>query len=163
LSTYMTALVDDPMLATPEFQHLVTTHIYDLVALTIGAKRDVVTVALGRGASVARLRAVKTDIDGNIGGRDLTIDAVAARHRISPRYIQRLFADEDTSFTDYVLSQRLARAHRLLMDPRYANAAVSAIAFEAGFGDLSYFNRVFRRAYSATPSEVRLKARGERD
>jgi AraC-like DNA-binding protein len=28
---------------------------------------------------------------------------------------------------------------------------------------LSYFNRVFRRAYSATPSDVRLKARGEGD
>jgi AraC-like DNA-binding protein len=158
LSTYMTALVDDPMLATPEFQHLVTTHIYDLVALTIGATRDVATVAMGRGVSVARLRAVKTDIDNNIGRRDLAIDVVAARHRITPRYIQRLFADEDTSFTDYVLSQRLARAHRLLMDPRYANAAVSAIAFEAGFGDLSYFNRMFRRAYKATPSDVRAKA-----
>jgi AraC-like DNA-binding protein len=160
LSTYMTALVDDPMLATPEFQHLVTTHIYDLVALTVGATRDVAAVALGRGASAARLQAIKTDIDSNIGRRDLTIDVVAARHRITPRYIQRLFADEDTSFTDYVLGKRLARAHRLLMDPRRAVAAVSAIAFEAGFGDLSYFNRAFRRVYGATPSDVRVKARG---
>ena len=163
LSTYMTAVVDDPMLATPEFQHLVTTHIYDLVALTVGATRDVASVALGRGASAARLQAVKTDIDNNIGRRDLTIDAVASRHRITPRYIQRLFADEDTSFTDYVLGKRLARAHRLLMDPHYAKTAVSAIAFEAGFGDLSYFNRAFRRVYGATPTDVRLKARGEGD
>ena len=163
LSTYMTAVVDDPMLATPEFQHLVTTHIYDLVALTVGTTRDVASVALGRGASAARLQAVKTDIDNNIGRRDLTIDAVASRHRITPRYIQRLFADEDTSFTDYVLGKRLARAHRLLMDPHYAKTAVSAIAFEAGFGDLSYFNRAFRRVYGATPTDVRLKARGEGD
>jgi AraC-like DNA-binding protein len=45
------------------------------------------------------------------------------------------------------------------MDPRRAIAAVSAIAFEAGFGDLSYFNRAFRRVYGATPSDVRVKAR----
>jgi AraC-like DNA-binding protein len=160
LSSYMTALVDDPMLANPEFQHLVVTHIYDLVALTLGATRDIAAVAIGRGARAARLGAVKADINKNIGRRDLTLDAVAARHRITPRYIQRLFADEDTSFTDYVLGQRLARAHRLLMDLRYANGPVSAIAFEAGFGDLSYFNRVFRRVYGATPSDVRTKAQG---
>jgi hypothetical protein len=27
-----------------------------------------------------------------------------------------------------------------------------------GFGDLSYFNRVFRRAYGETPSDVRQRA-----
>jgi AraC-like DNA-binding protein len=43
----------------------------------------------------------------------------------------------------------------MLTHPRYAGMTVSAIAFAAGFGDLSHFNRDFRRRYGATPSEVR--------
>lgn len=159
LSSYIATLVDDPALATPELQHLAVTHIYDLVALTLGATRDIAALAEGRGARAARLRAIKTDIDKNIGRRNLTLDALAARHRITPRYIQKLFADEGTSFTEFVLGQRLVRAHRLLIDPRFADRPVSAIAFEAGFGDLSYFNRAFRRIYGATPSGVREGAR----
>jgi AraC-like DNA-binding protein len=54
-----------------------------------------------------------------------------------------------------VLDRRLARAHRMLADRRHADWAVSAIAFESGFGNLSYFNRMFRRRYSSTPSDVR--------
>jgi AraC-like DNA-binding protein len=35
---------------------------------------------------------------------------------------------------------------------------VSSIALDAGFGDISYFNRAFRRRYGATPSDVRAQA-----
>ena len=31
---------------------------------------------------------------------------------------------------------------------------ISTIAFETGFGDLSYFNLAFRRRYGLTPSDV---------
>ena len=40
-------------------------------------------------------------------------------------------------------------------DPRFAGMTVSAVALAAGFGDLSHFNRSFRRRYGATPSVVR--------
>jgi AraC-like DNA-binding protein len=36
-----------------------------------------------------------------------------------------------------------------------AALTISSIAFESGFGDLSYFNRAFRRQYGAAPSEIR--------
>ena len=48
-----------------------------------------------------------------------------------------------------------SRVHRLLMDPRRVNQSIASLAFEVGFGDLSYFNRAFKRFYGATPSEVR--------
>src|SRR5215510_12826016 len=71
----------------------------------------------------------------------------------------RLFESEGTTFTEYVLAQRLVRAHRLLTDARYAGEKISAIALDAGFGDVSYFNRVFRRRYGVAPSELRVGAR----
>jgi AraC-like DNA-binding protein len=82
----------------------------------------------------------------------------AARHQVTPRYIQKLFESEGTTLTDHVLEQRLARAYRLLSNPRHAAEKISAIAFDCGFGDLSYFYRSFRRHYGATPSDVRAQS-----
>jgi AraC-like DNA-binding protein len=58
-----------------------------------------------------------------------------------------------------VLGERLARAHRMLGDPRFADRSIGEVAMEAGFGDLSYFNRAFRRRYGASPSAVHTAAR----
>jgi AraC-like DNA-binding protein len=53
------------------------------------------------------------------------------------------------------VAQRLARANRLLCDPQLADRTLTAIAFESGFGDLSYFNRAFRRRYGGSPADIR--------
>ena len=63
-----------------------------------------------------------------------------------------------TTFTDFVLKQRLARAHRMLTDPRYAGQKIAALADEVGFDERSDFVRRFRRQYGMAPSEVREAA-----
>jgi AraC-like DNA-binding protein len=161
LMGYVSMIRDSSALTAPEARNLIASHIHDLAALALGATRDATEAAKGRGLRAARLRAIKADIAANITVRDLSVDAVAARHRISPRSIRLLFADDETTFTDFVLRQRLARVHRMLVDPRFADHTISAIAFESGFGDLSHFNHAFRRQYGATPSDVRTEARRE--
>ena len=74
---------------------------------------------------------------------------------MTPRYVQRLFEADGTTFSEFLIGQRLARAHRLLCEPESSHAAISTIAYDVGFGDLSYFNRRFRRRYGLTPREVR--------
>jgi AraC-like DNA-binding protein len=81
--------------------------------------------------------------------------ALARRQRVTPRYVHKLFETEGTTLSKYVLGLRLARVHRMLSNPRYNELGISAIAYRAGFGDLSTFNHQFRRWYGATPSEVR--------
>jgi AraC-like DNA-binding protein len=142
-----------------ELKATTATHLQDLLALALGVKRDAMHTARGRGVRVARLRALKADILANLTRRDLSIEALARRHGISPRYIRTLFDSDQTTFTDFVLHQRLARVHGCLADPRFADHMISTIAFDAGFGDLSYFNHVFRRHYGATPSDIRAAAR----
>ncbi len=44
---------------------------------------------------------------------------------MTPRYVQMLFDEEGTTFTDFVLRQRLARAHRMLSDPRWAGTKIA--------------------------------------
>ena len=66
-----------------------------------------------------------------------------------------LFEGEDTTFSEFVLGERLAWTMRTLCDPASSSRSISTIALDAGFGDLSYFNRVFRRTYGETPSDAR--------
>src|SRR4029453_2804562 len=109
----------------------------------------------GTASTAARLRAIKIDIVESLGRSDLSIGEIAARHGVTPRYVQMLFESESTTFTEFLLDQRLPCAHRMLTDFRFAERSVTSVAFYAGFGDLSYFDRVFRRSYGATPSDVR--------
>jgi AraC-like DNA-binding protein len=155
LANYVGALIDDPVIETSGMRQLVVAQLCDLVAVTLGATRDVVAVAQGRGIRAARLRAIKSDIEAHLAHGDLSPAAVARRQRISESYIRKLFEGEGTSFSEFVLVRRLVRAHRMLTDRRWADRSIASIAFESGFGDLSYFNRTFKRFYGTPPSEIR--------
>jgi AraC-like DNA-binding protein len=158
LVTYASAIADALPLATPELQRLAVIHMHDLIAAMIGATRDGRAIAEGRGIAAARLRSIMDDISANLGDGELSVAAVASRHRVTPRYIHKLFENESLTFSSFVLGQRLARVHRFLSDPRLADRNISSVAFDVGFGDLSYFNRAFRRRYAATPTEIRQSA-----
>jgi AraC-like DNA-binding protein len=158
LAGYWKTVGKDLVLAMPELRHLVVTHVHDLVAMSIGATLDGAAIAADRGVRAARLAVIKADIIERLGRRDLTLVAVAARQHVTPRYVQKLFEREGVTFSEFVLDQRLTGAYRMLADGRHGQWTVSAVAFASGFGDLSYFNRVFRRRYGATPSDVRADA-----
>jgi len=136
---------------------------HDLAALAVGATRDAAAIARSRGVRAARLQAIKADVVKNLGQRTLSASTIAIRHGVTPRYVSMLFESEPESFSEYVLRQRIVRAHRMLTDPRFDAWTVSSIAYDVGFGDVSYFNRVFRRLYGATPSDVREAARRENE
>ena len=156
LKRYLAMLDDEASaLADPSLQHSAVTHVYDLLAKTLGATRDASAIADGRGVRVARMKMIKDDIARHLTDARLSVHTVAARHRVSPRYIQRLFDECGSTFTEYVMEQRLERAHRLLADPHLSDRTLTAIAFAAGFNDLSHFQRRFRRRYGTPPSDLR--------
>jgi len=163
LTGYLGMLKEADKLSKPELQRLAVTHIHDLLASALGATQDAAILAEERGIRSARLRAIMFDVVKNLGRRELSITSVALRHRVTPRYIQKLFESEGTTFTEYVLEQRLIEADRILSDPRFADRTISDVAYKVGFGDLSYFSRVFRRRFTMTPSDAREQARRERD
>jgi AraC-like DNA-binding protein len=157
LATYLTGVVTSDI-ASPEPGNVVAVHVHDLLALTVGATRDAAAAANARGVRAARLHAIKADIVAHLED-SLTVAVVAARHGITPRYVQKLFEAEGVTYSEFVVRERLERAHRRLRDPRGAARRISDIAYDVGFGDLSYFNRAFRRHYAVTPSDVRNAAR----
>lgn len=148
------SVVDEAVLAAPEVQRVVVGQIYDLTALVIGATREA-ALAAGRTARAARLYAIKMDIIAHLHDGTLNSAAVACRQRVTLRYLQKLFEMEGSSYSEFVLGERLTRAHRLLTNPLYVSRPIGVIAYDVGFNDLSYFNRKFRQRYGATPSDVR--------
>lgn len=155
LTNYASAVVDDEALASPEIRAAAVHHIHDLVALTLGATRQGTEIARLRGLPAARLKLAKTYILANSGRHDLSVGAVAAQLGVTPRNVQQLFERDGTTFSAYVLARRLACAHRMLAAARFTHLAIGAIAYEVGFGDLSYFNRSFRQRFGVTPRDVR--------
>ena len=158
LRGYLAGAWDDQARAGLELQRSLVTHVYDLIAVMMGATRDTAAIAQERGLQAARLHAIKQDIERNLAREDLSVAALALRHRCTARSIQRMFEAEGTTVTEYVLAQRLARAHSLLGDPRRRAEKISAVALDCGFGDVSYFNRAFRRRYGRAPSDVRAQS-----
>jgi AraC-like DNA-binding protein len=157
LTRYLDIFREVEALASPQLQQLAVTHVYDLLALALGAKRDAAAVAKERGLRAARLHAIKADIVARVGD-DVSIDAIAAAQGVTRRYVQMLFEEDGTTFTHFVLGQRLANARRMLLDARLAHHTIATIAFDAGFRDLSYFNRTFRRRFGCSPSELRAES-----
>jgi AraC-like DNA-binding protein len=130
-------------------------HVHDLMALAIGPTVDFAETARTRGLRAARLKLAKSYIVAHSHRRDTSIATVAATLGVTQRYVQRLFEADDMTFSEFLMGQRLTRAHRLLCDPKFNHVAISTIAYDVGFGDLSYFNRRFRRLYGFTPRDVR--------
>lgn len=155
LRKYLDVVADDEALAASASQRLIVGHFYDLVALALGASSDAKALAADRTVGAVRLAAIKADILANLDDGKLNATTVATRHRLTVRYMHKLFESDGITYSEFVLGERLARAYCLLTNPLHSGRAISTIAFELGFNDLSYFNRTFRRRYSATPSEIR--------
>jgi AraC family transcriptional regulator len=91
---------------------------------------------------------------------EVALAGMAREAAMSPYHFLRTFR-QAVGMTPYqfVLRTRLARAAVRL---RVSNETVSAIAFDAGFGDLSTFNRRFRRVMGCSPAAYRAGRRPSR-
>jgi AraC-like DNA-binding protein len=105
------------------------------------------------GLRAARLQAIRAEIRASLDG-DHSTSALASRHNVSTRYIRKMFETEGTTVAQFVLVLRLEQVHRRLSDPRHDHRTIAEIAYEAGFGDISTFNRAFRARYDMTPGEI---------
>ncbi|MBX3263485.1 MAG: AraC family transcriptional regulator [Labilithrix sp.] len=159
LVDYVELLESRPSQRSVAVAHAASAHIMDLVALVVSPTADGWAVAESGGARAARFRRIKRYVHANAARSDLSVSHVASRHRVTPRYVQRLFeVEEGTTFSRYVLELRLTEAHRRLVEPAGAHRSIAAVAFDVGFADLSHFNRTFKHRFGARPSDVRAEA-----
>ncbi len=137
-------------------QRAVAQNLSDLVGHFIETGARLTNEPWQRGVSAARLSLLKADILRNLDST-LTIDAVARANGLSARQAQRMFESSGTTFSEFVLEQRLLMARRLLLHESARYRKVSDIALSVGFNDLSHFNRSFKKRFGVTPSDVRIE------
>ena len=131
-------------------------HLTDLVGLLLETRgrKDVIDPDE---SSAGRLNFIKADVLRNLDRDDLTIESVAKANAVSARQAQRLFASSGTTFSEFVLEQRLLLARRLLLHEQSRDRKVSDIAYTVGFNDLSYFHKSFRRRFGVSPADMRAE------
>ena len=108
-----------------------------------------------------RRRAVEAAlwIDENFS-REIDLEEAARKAGLSPFHFLRLFSGVlGVTPHQYLVRSRLRHAARLLADE---DIAVTDIAYDVGFGDLSNFVRTFHRAAGVAPMKLRQASRGMR-
>ena len=84
----------------------------------------------------------------------ITLSEAAQRCELSPYAFSRLFHKEHkVSFQEFLLRARTRKAQGLLST---SLLSITEISYEVGFGDLSYFVRIFHRYNGVTPTQYRL-------
>lgn len=140
----------------PQRQVLVQ-HMHDLAALLLGARRDAAEQVTGRGLRAARIVAIRRELERNILDPEFSLPVLAGRLAVTPRYVQRLLAEEGTSFRDEIAKGRLNRARSMIASPKNVHRSITDIAMDCGFSSVAHFHRMFRRAFNETPGEVRAR------
>lgn len=157
ITGYADLLLRNPVAARATCGHA-AGHLHDLAAMALGSAPCDDAADDRPGVSAARLALIKREIERHLGEPGLTVGAIARQQGVTPRYVQRLFEREGTTFSDHVRDRRLDLAHAILSRGRDETASISAIAYDCGFGDLSHFNRSFRKRFGQRPSDVRAAA-----
>jgi AraC-like DNA-binding protein len=106
------------------------------------------------GAQSARaelLETLKSTALGWLHDPGLTPVKVAERAGVSVRTLHRAFQSSGETFWSWVRDRRLERCHLELTTPSLSRRSITEIAFRWGFGDLSTFDRNFRKRYGMAP------------
>lgn len=87
---------------------------------------------------------------------EVSVESAVKATGVNRTKINNILRDETgLTFTGYLNKIRLTEAARLLADERMG---VAEAAFAVGYSSLSYFNRVFKKAYGCPPSTYKKPA-----
>jgi len=88
---------------------------------------------------------------------NLTVDELAGIVFLSPDYLTRLFKrKKNMTIIDYITEQRMFLAKELLEKDEMS---ISMISAKVGYGNYSYFTRIFKKCCGVTPSEYQRNLR----
>lgn len=116
-------------------------------ALHAGARSDDI-------AALRQLRAERFIAD-HLADPELDAEAVARHMAMSLRNLNRVFEKHECSVTQWIWRERLALAHRLLVDPARSSSPIGGIALGCGFSTQAHFAREFKHRYGLTPTQHR--------
>jgi AraC-like DNA-binding protein len=132
----------------------------DLMSLALSTETSAQTYGCRSSHRSALLYRAKSFVDSHLREK-INPALLATALGCSTRYVNGLFADENTTLGEYVLMRRLEHCRSDLADgPR--GRRVSEIAYAWGFNSSGHFCRSFKARFNASPSEYRDRAGSER-
>ncbi|WP_082907952.1 helix-turn-helix transcriptional regulator [Bradyrhizobium neotropicale] len=155
LDRYLRSLASFKEPPSSKLASTVGAHLLDLVAATLGPTAEAANIVAERGVKAAKLQAILAEVAQRFSDPNFDLNNVAGALGMSRRYVQNLLEGTGKSFTEHLAGRRLERAFAMLTDPQHLHLTILDIAFAVGFGDVSHFNRMFRRHFGETPSGVR--------
>lgn len=136
----------------PDVANRLAGNVVDLFATLIAERAHPGTDAGARNHLLLRVR---DHVNRNLGDPDLSPESIARTHRISVRYLHRLFEGEGTTVGRFIRERRLEECGRELARRGRVAPTVSAVAQRWGFVNPAHFSRAFRAAYGVSPREWR--------
>ncbi|WP_409302473.1 helix-turn-helix domain-containing protein [Pseudomonas sp. KCJK8993] len=125
----------------------------DLLATALAERgRGIAQPSARRTALLYRL---KDHVRANLADSELSLASVAGTFGITPRYVNSLFQDEQTSFGRFLLDIRLQACADQLGSLSQRTALISTLAYRAGFTDMAYFSRVFKARFGCSARDFR--------
>ncbi len=108
-----------------------------------------------------RLAKARLLIGRHLTEPELGLAWLAARLGVSVRTMQEDFRAQGQTCAELIREMRLRLVHeRLCQGSGERGESISALAYAAGFNDISYFNRSFRALFGCAPGDVRSAPRG---
>jgi AraC-like DNA-binding protein len=129
----------------------------DLLATALASQMGDLQPGVRESQILIRQR-IRTYIDQQLSNPDLSCATIADHHRISERYLRKLFEGSNESVSELIWKRRLDQARRDLADPLLRHLAITSIGYEVGFKDSAHFSRAFKARFGVTPREFRAVA-----
>jgi AraC-like DNA-binding protein len=85
----------------------------------------------------------------------LTPERAAADHKISVRYLHKIFHYHGTSFGQFLLEERLQQAHLLILAAGSKGTAnLGEVAYRCGFASQSHFSVSYKKRFGISPRQT---------
>ncbi|GIH73924.1 hypothetical protein Plo01_03530 [Planobispora longispora] len=154
LLPFLTTLAASAHTFAPTVADRLAGNVTDLLA-TLVAERTRPLPRYADGARTHFIRRVRDHINQHLGDPALSPESIAQAHRISVRYLHRLFEGEGITVGRLIQQRRLEECVRELARRGRRAPSVSAVALRWGFVSPAHFSRAFRASYGLSPQQWR--------
>lgn len=138
------------------YQLAVKGFLFQLIYHLVSNQKNRDSVSQMKAKSLDKLKLILKYVEDHYTD-SISIDDMANLTHYSKSHFMKFFKSHmGTGFTEYLNNYRLTIAARLLTTTEYN---ILEVASHAGFDNLSYFNRLFRRRFGNTPGQYRGKER----
>lgn len=128
---------------------------FEQLCVKLGDECDRTLVLIGGDRQREEILKIVAYIRQNLNAK-ITLEDMARYVAMNKSYLSRLFKKEmGKAFQDYLADVRMEKAGELLLS---TDRKIADIAEDVGYGDIFYFNRVFKNHYKMSPSEYKKRA-----